>query len=465
MNWKKNVFSYLMWLLYTVVVGSSLFCVIALLVIETGYSLPVYLLGGCACLIATGGLVFLLHFLWQKISKFTFERKKIIFLLEGIIVVALLVAGVMQGISNFPRVYEGESYFELVKITDGQGVIQVVHGATYFFLQFLHVICLFFGNKITICIAAQMILYAITAVILYFAVRRIAGVLPAIATFAFMVLSPSLNQNAKSLSPNVLFLFFYVIALHLIAVCLKNNYGSVFKYIITGIAIAFVTYLDVMGVTLLLFVVSILYAKRQNAEKLWNKPIVVVPVCLVTSVAGFFGCIALDALFSGDGFLRVLNAWGNLYYPKGYHLEIALFEHGYAGDRITLLSLLILGIFSFLCRKKVERLSIWVLTAAVLALMECFGIIMPEMNVAFYFYICLSVMSGIGIANIFIAEDEEPCEEEEELMQENETVVNEKVEEPAVQFIENPLPLPKKHVSKIMDYDYEVADDDDFDIQ
>ena len=46
---------------------------------------------------------------------------------------------------------------------------------------------------------------------------------------------------------------------------------------------------------------------------------------------------------------------------------------------------------------------------------------------------------------------------------------------PKVQFLDNPLPLPKKHEPKVLgyrlndteqdwDYDIEVADDDDFDI-
>ena len=50
----------------------------------------------------------------------------------------------------------------------------------------------------------------------------------------------------------------------------------------------------------------------------------------------------------------------------------------------------------------------------------------------------------------------------------------EEEETPAVQYIENPLPLPKKHVPKVLDYklnsddrdfdyDYPVAEDDDFD--
>lgn len=33
-----------------------------------------------------------------------------------------------------------------------------------------------------------------------------------------------------------------------------------------------------------------------------------------------------------------------------------------------------------------------------------------------------------------------------------------------IHYIENPLPLPKKREHKVLDYDYEVADDDDFDI-
>lgn len=33
-----------------------------------------------------------------------------------------------------------------------------------------------------------------------------------------------------------------------------------------------------------------------------------------------------------------------------------------------------------------------------------------------------------------------------------------------IQYLENPLPLPRKHEKKVLDYDYPVADDDDFDI-
>ena len=40
-----------------------------------------------------------------------------------------------------------------------------------------------------------------------------------------------------------------------------------------------------------------------------------------------------------------------------------------------------------------------------------------------------------------------------------------KEEEKKVTLLDNPLPVPKKHVTSVMDYDYEVSDDDDYDIK
>ena len=64
--------------------------------------------------------------------------------------------------------------------------------------------------------------------------------------------------------------------------------------------------------------------------------------------------------------------------------------------------------------------------------------------------------------------------ETEELPEEAEPLPEETVEMEKIRLIENPLPLPKKHVPKVLDYkldndeegdfDYPVADDDDFDL-
>lgn len=45
-----------------------------------------------------------------------------------------------------------------------------------------------------------------------------------------------------------------------------------------------------------------------------------------------------------------------------------------------------------------------------------------------------------------------------------EAVTEEDAKNPAVNYIENPLPLPKKHVNKIMDFDIQISEKDDFDV-
>jgi hypothetical protein len=113
-----------------------------------------------------------------------------------------------------------------------------------------------------------------------------------------------------------------------------------------------------------------------------------------------------------------------------------------------------------------------------------------------YLYIVFTVLAGIGIENIFIKEKEdvfEPVVNSVSVANPVARVVAEKkvkaeVEVPAeaaipapeqkqtvtIQFLENPLPVPKKHTPKTLDYrlqgedgdqfDLDVSEEDDFDI-
>ncbi|MBP3603748.1 MAG: hypothetical protein J6J79_06340 [Lachnospiraceae bacterium] len=45
-----------------------------------------------------------------------------------------------------------------------------------------------------------------------------------------------------------------------------------------------------------------------------------------------------------------------------------------------------------------------------------------------------------------------------------ETTESVTVDNSGVKYIENPLPLPKKHVNKTMDFDIEISENDDFDV-
>lgn len=61
------------------------------------------------------------------------------------------------------------------------------------------------------------------------------------------------------------------------------------------------------------------------------------------------------------------------------------------------------------------------------------------------------------------AADQEPVKVAAEEKPADQEPVKVAVEEKPVEKLHNPLPLPKKHVTSVMEYDYEVSDDDDYD--
>lgn len=63
------------------------------------------------------------------------------------------------------------------------------------------------------------------------------------------------------------------------------------------------------------------------------------------------------------------------------------------------------------------------------------------------------------------AQKSEGPKEEDTVEEQKQDLEQDKKMEDKPRMLENPLPLPKKHVTNVLDYDYEVSDDDDFDIQ
>ena len=118
------------------------------------------------------------------------------------------------------------------------------------------------------------------------------------------------------------------------------------------------------------------------------------------------------------------------------------------------------------CRS--DRLTPWILILTALGILEIFQLPAKEMS-ALDLILCVGVtLAGLGIQNC-LSGAKAPDEEEKK---DEKTASEEKA---GLRFIENPLPLPKKHVKKTMDYafepdeammkyDVEVADGDDYDI-
>lgn len=522
MSWKKNVCSYLLWLIYAIAVSVGVIGIFGAgfgsLEFPEEYCFPV---AGVYSLVA-GLLVLFLHKQAVKRKCSESETGMVWLIVEGILLVALLAVGIALRAGQMQYVSGTEAdmvYFEAAKVAEGNGIPQVVHGATYIYLELLHLVFLLFGNKLLAAVWLQVVMQCLAGIFLYFAVRRLAGKVPALVMLGFLMLSPYTQSEAMSLSPEGLYLVIFSLVLWIIACILKkNNYRIPFLYIFEGILIGVCFYFDISGTLLLVFAAGIFTVERDKPVNLWNKRGIVFLLNIIGTILGWFAAILLDALVCGKEILGVMTAWLQLYQPAEFKIPTEAYTVQNSSyvmliNAIVLYAFLVFGVFSFWCRRKQERQGIWIAMAIALMALQCFQILTPELMGVTYLYLCFAVLAGIGVADIyavspkaqpveFLDEDLEPgayfkCEEPVENVETAEKVeivekveaeekvetaekldtaekVEPTVEPPKVRFLENPLPLPKKHEAKVMDYritdvadadfDFEVADDDDFDI-
>ncbi len=504
MSWKKNICSYLLWLVYT---GAVSFGLIGFLGVGFGalgyleeYS---FLVIGIVYLLA-GLLVFGLHKCAAKHRKTEASTNTVSVVVEGVILVVLLAVGIILRAGQMQYVTDSGSdavYFEMAKIVAGNHVPQVVHGATYLYLELLHVLFLLLGNVYVAGVWLQVGLLSLACIFLYFAVRKLAGKIAALVMTGFLMLSPYMLNHTMLLTPEYLFLCIYALVLWLVAGVLKKNNCNPAVYLLTGCLIGVCCYFDLTGLTLLVVSASIFTVEREKAVRAWNKRGMAFLLQVLGVMAGWAITIILDAVLCGKEMVSVLTDWLHLYQPDNFGAlpsEWLLSGNLYVGlGHIALYVVLVVGIFSFWCRKKQERQGIWMGMALVLVLLICFQMLTSHITGVTYLYWCLTVLAGVSVADIFAGNpvrEEKKIVENEEAKQTNNNTQDDMVDydaeqEPAeeknedgvqkVQLLENPLPLPKKHVHKVMDYrikdfsegdfsendfDFDVAENDDFDI-
>ena len=301
----------------------------------------------------------------------------------------------------------------------------------------------------------------------------------------------------------------YAVGLLAVSGCLKKNTGLPIGYLLTGILIGIVTYMDLFGITLLCVMAGVSTVEREAHSSFKNSRVAVFLFAVLGTLAGFFGAILADALISGKAFVRVLAAWGGLYAPGEFTLLHITSTSELGLDAMILIGILAVGIFSFWCRRHYERQGIWI--AVMIALIGFLHFQMLEQNVGCiaYVYIFAAILAGIAVEAIFVVDvlvgdspfekietlealeaektemeetkpeetkpEESKAEEADSKKDKEETVIEE--EPKKVKLLDNPLPLPKKHEPKVMDFkltevegekdkefDFDIDNDDDFDI-
>lgn len=524
MNYKKSILSVVLWFIYAMTAGTGLVGTVMIMLLPEGGSRPIGLVIAGVWLAVTGLVVFLLHRLlrvkWTQGGEGSRQWKLMI---EGLAAVALIAAGIVLRVGEIMR-YDtpgegGNIWFDAVKVTETTQIPQVVHGAVYFYLQVLHGLLVFLGNKMTVALVLQLVLQIATGIFLYFAVRKLTGTAAAVVALGYWMLCPILSGTVI-LGPEPLYQLLWMIGL---CVCVKAldsfrwrgdtpGIRSMGGFFLSGIAIGILTYLDITGLLLLLVVFSVLFLETKRQVKPMRR-IGAGVLGLLGIVVTFFTCIALDAVGSGKLMENVLRAWWKVFAP-GKFTWITLYEqpivHTYVSSKVVAAIIVVImatifasGVFSYWCRKEHERQSVWIVLALALGILSGCGMPGEDMPGLSLLYLLLAVAAGAGVQAVLPYEMEllrgvewvlseaveavpvgaaskkrrlqvQDLETEELPEEETEPLPEENAEAEPIQLIENPLPLPKKHVPKILDYkldnddgsdfDYPVADDDDFDL-
>lgn len=481
MNWKKNGFGYLMWIIYVLMIGGALAGIGN--VICGSFQVATYfgVVAAAVYVLAAGAIVLLLHRMAKKYSAATADRQRMFRFAEGGLVLLSLISGLLLRLTGLSDVSEQSTYFELAQVVLGQEIPRIAHGAVYLYLQLLHFFFLILGNKYLVGIGLQIGLQLAASLILYAALKGLAGRVPALMTLAFFMLSPYTIGKSLALSPEMLYLVLFSLVLLYLSACVRSSlhWGLC---LLGGCLAAVLSYLDVAGILTLVILFGVLFAQGEQGKK----------VRIAGAFAGGAGfllgavaCFLTDALSSGSSVIGVLNAWVQTYHWEQLKLSVTVTGLDTVWMSALLLCFMVWGIFSFWCAKAYERFGVWIFCMILTVLAQCVGIFTPELDGYGYLLLFCAVLAGISVRESIFSParangipggatmekgakmDREKAKEAEERREE--------ATNSETQFIENPLPLPKKHEKRIMDYDIEltgemddydvaVADDDDFDI-
>ena len=493
MSWKKNAFSYLMWFLYTIMTGVALFAVASGICASAGLEAYMGIVSAAGYAAVAGGLAFGLHRCAVSRASYVEEKKVHLTVLGALLAAALFAVGFflrLQGIDGAE--HSSSVYYEAAKVMEGQGIPQTVHGAVYFYVRLLRGVFLLLGNYAVAGIWVQIMLQMAASLLLFLVVRRFAGLMASLVALGFCMCAPFMVQSSLALSPQMLYFFLLTVALAFMSAGYRDGLNLKVCFF-AGILAALCGYVDLLGTLLLAVAISGVFCRRENAVSAGRKAAGVL-LCAAGAVIAFGICIFLDAVMSGKTVQGVAFAWLSLYQPESFQVPASVGVSGSVTENCLLFGIMAFGIFSFWFDKGKERISLAVLVACGIMAAGCFGIFTEEMPGFFFLYLAFAVLAGIGFGQCFhtepvkqeektVAEEKpdweiliESREEEERRAEQQKAEQSEGTKEKKVQFLENPLPLPKKHVKHVMDYslssgqkenddfDISVAEDDDFDI-
>ena len=342
---------------------------------------------------------------------------KILFETGILIMTATLLStiGIWQGISGQWKVLQGgELFFQAFIQSDGNYVITYLNQESIY-ISFLSVLFSFLGNKEELVLIINLILQLMGIFFFYLGSKKIFRfVFPLAVAIISSVLSGCFYPIIVDTSMHIIW-FLSGFLFWVCAYIFRNLSGMYLKYIIIGILLGISSYVDIAGIFLLITFVlfTVITGTFSFKERLLQL------LCLLLCVVnGFFVMFYLwnNFLFDGELFYQWLQE----------RVAYCMTEKG-LNQYISLGFILVVSIIFYTIKRPKKAVSI----------------------------------EEDSITGVVEEMTKEP--EQENLEVSVAVEIKQKPQETEspkpVKFIENPLPLPKKHVKKEMNYAFEPEAD------
>lgn len=388
----------------------------------------------------------------------------------------------MASIYEKAPVFEPGEYYEMAVVRAGAESPALAHGLSDLFVRALRMVFSFLGNSMMAAMLFQIFLQLLTLLFVYLAVRKAAGRFAACTVLLLLAFSDAFIRKIYVIDPECMLLAVLLAGLCLVigfvkaALSGRNGRGRLVQAALLGVALGFLCYLDFSALILFLFFAG-LFTGRLGEAGSRKRLAGYLFLALAGSAAGFCFSIWMDASLSGVGFYQSIMSWAGPYFKLGMGARIfSVIGMEYPFFLVLFLFASFLG-FEFIRGGREQDFSLWLLPCILLApvfLMDFSIIGLGGVVLVFW-----SVLAALGLKNaVFGGRAEALREKIEEINAMAElipaaepvaaalsvsTVVptaSQPVPEEKPRFFENPLPLPKKHVKREMDYDYEVPEAD-----
>lgn len=489
MKIKKTWFSYVLWGLFSIILFASVGVSAIGMSQKTNVMEYLPAIGMYYGIFILGTIIFVVFFVLyhkyikEKLDFSNYEEiksiEKLFLSLGCIAAVVMRVVAVVASYGNFKG---DSSFYDMAILNDvGMNISELTNGDIVY-VALLRFLFQFFGNKAIIAMSLQIVFQVITLIFVFHMAKNAIGKFAAWFSLLLYAFLPGSFLSITYISPDnmiVTVLMLYLFVLSCVVKTSKDHKfttnGQFFLFVLLGFLAGLASYFDIIGVAFFPITIFALcsYKSEEQDMAVYKPGLQVLFFALSFLIFAPLLICGLSFFFRG-GYLESLISYGQQFIPaNGFNLTL-LNPHYGSYDAVALYVLAGVWFVAFL-KSKIDYAFPFVLMIICSTVFVFLGFKTGDYTSVSSILWILCATVGITSINVFEKEETLKKKTEKNEKTEKQTVAkssnnNEDKKEmdtkskigivknentnTQTKLIKNPLPQPKPHVPKEMNYDY-----------